>query len=231
MTIWQTITNAASAIRTEAVAPLLDALGIRAPDDGQDGRGVAFTIAIIALSAKMAKSDGFVVEDEVAAFRRVCRFDDREEANFRRVFDLAKRDIAGFESYASQIGKLLAREAELRLDVLEGLYVIAAADGILHEREDSYLQRVATLMGISESEHAWVRSLFVSDAADPYTTLGLTPQASNDEIRRRHRALVKENHPDRLMGDGVPPEFVLIAEKRLAAINAAFDRLARDRGL
>jgi DnaJ like chaperone protein len=232
MTIWQTISSAtAAAVRSEAIAPLLRALGLEG--DKQTGRptGVTFTIAIIALSAKMAKSDGLVTCDEVEAFRRVCIFPEADEANVRRVFDLAKQDTAGFEHYARQIGKLLVDDPQLRLDVLEALFIIAVADGILHVREDQYLADVARLMGVSDSELAWVRSLFVKAEADPYTTLGLTPAATAAEIKARYRRLVAEHHPDRLVGRGVPAEFVAIAERTLAAINVAYEKIEREKGL
>lgn len=233
MTIWQTISSAAAAAaRSDTIAPLLRALGIEPEASAERAtNGVAFTIAIIALSAKMAKSDGLVTSDEVEAFRRVCTFPASEAENVRYVFDIAKQDVAGYETYAQRVGRMLADEPELRRDVLEGLFVIAAADGVLHEREDRYLADVARLMGIGEGEFAWVRSLFVEAETNPYKTLGLTPSASVTEIKARHRALVIEHHPDKLIGRGVPAEFVAIAERKLAAINNAFDTLARERGL
>lgn len=228
MTIWQTISSAAAAAaRLDAIAPLLRAIGIGSEPVTN---GVAFTIALIALSAKMAKSDGLVTDDEVAAFRRVCTFPESEAANVRHVFDIAKQDVAGYEAYAQRVGRMLADEPQLRRDVLEGLFVIAAADGVLHEREDRYLADVARLMGLNESEFAWMRGLFVQSEADPYLTLGLTPAASAADIKTRHRALVVEHHPDKLIGRGVPSEFIAIAERKLAAINSAFDVLARERG-
>lgn len=232
MTIWQTISSAAAAAtRPDAVAQLLKALGIGSSTGAEPAtHGVAFTMAIIALSAKMAKSDGLVTGDEVAAFRRVCSFPPNEAENVRYVFDIAKQDVAGYEAYALRVGQMLASEPELRRDVLEGLFVIAAADGVLHEREDRYLADVARLMGVGEAEFAWVRALFVAAEAEPYKTLGLTPSASADEIKARHRELVLEHHPDRLIGRGVPAEFIVIAERKLAAINDAFDTLTRERG-
>ncbi len=228
MTIWQTISSAAAAAaRLDAIAPLLRAIGISSEPVTN---GVAFTIALIALSAKMAKSDGLVTDDEVAAFRRVCTFPESEAANVRHVFDIAKQDVAGYEAYAQRVGRMLADEPQLKRDVLEGLFVIAAADGVLHEREDRYLADVARLMGLSASELAWVRGLFVQSEADPYLTLGLTPAASAADIKTRHRALVVEHHPDKLIGRGVPREFIALAERKLAAINSAFDVLARERG-
>ncbi|MBS0242836.1 MAG: molecular chaperone DjiA [Proteobacteria bacterium] len=216
MTIWQTITNV---------------LGLGDAPHVEPTSSFAFTAAMIALSAKMAKSDGRVTDEEVEAFRRVCTFPESETEHVRRVFDLAKQDVAGYDVYARRLGRLLANEPELRLHVIEGLFVIAAADGILHEREDVYLADVARIMGVSESEFAWVRSMFVETSADPYAVLGLTPAATDAELKARHRALVLEHHPDRLIGRGVPPEFVALGEKKLAAINAAYDRIAAERRL
>jgi DnaJ like chaperone protein len=232
MTIWQTISNAATAaVRLDALQPLMRAIGLDSDQRAPAGAGIKFTIAIIALSAKMAKSDGLVTDAEVEAFRRVCTFPDSEAANVRRVFDLAKQDVAGYRSYARQVAGLLADEPQLRRDVIEGLFVIAAADGVLHDREDQYLADVADIIGLTQSELAWIRSLFVASAANPYTTLGLSPSATDADVKARHRALAIEHHPDRLIGRGVPAEFVALAERKLAAINDAFDQVAKERGL
>ncbi len=154
-----------------------------------------------------------------------------ENANVRLVFDLAQQDISGYETYAHQIAQALAEQPDVKRDVLEGLFVIASADGILHEKEDAFLRSVAAHLGIEASEFAWVRSLFVAEKADPYTVLGLEPSATNEAIKARHRALAFEHHPDRLTGRGVPADFVIIAERKLASINAAFDTIASERGL
>ncbi|MDX2158983.1 MAG: molecular chaperone DjiA [Hyphomicrobiaceae bacterium] len=232
MSMWQTLARqAAQALRSDTVAPLLRALGLDAPPRDRPQLGLTFTIAIVALSAKMAKSDGFVTTDEVAAFRRVCQFPPSEADNVRRVFDLAKQDVAGYETYATQVGHLLADEPDLRRDVLEALFVIAAADGILHGKEDRFLASVARHLGIAPSELAWVRSLFVADAGGPYQILGLEPSATDAEVKARWRKLAVEHHPDRLVGHGVPEEFVTIAERKLASINAAYEAIVEERGL
>jgi DnaJ like chaperone protein len=234
MTIWQRLSDAASAAvsRQEKLISLVRdlgrSMGIGARDPEND---IAFTIAIIALSAKMAKSDGAVTIDEVAAFKRLVQVPPDEEAHVRRVFDLAKQDVAGYESYARQIGALLEDRPELKRDVLEALFIIAVADGVLHEKEDIYLRATAEQLGVPESELAYTRSLFVHDSANPYRIMGLTPSATDSELIAHRRALVLEHHPDKLAGRGVPAEFVAVAERKLAAINAAFDAIAKERGL
>ena len=232
MTIWNRMTNAvATAVRGGTLADIIGQMTEQALQPGGPQTDVRFTIALIALCAKMARSDGAVTVDEVEAFKRIVHVPPAEEANVRRVFDLAKQDVLGFEAYARQIGKLLAGEPQLLRDVVEALCVIAAADGVLHEKEDEFLKTAAEYLGVRDSEMRYIRSLFVRDAASPYEVLELLPSASNAAIKARHRKLVIAHHPDKLIGRGVPAEFVRVAEKRLAAINAAYDTVARERGL
>ena len=66
---------------------------------------------------------------------------------------------------------------------------------------------------------------------DPYAVLGLGRDASDAEVRAAWRRLVREHHPDRLIAQGVPEEMLKQANARLAAINAAYDRIAKERGL
>jgi len=233
MSIWQRVAGILTgATRADSVSGALGRLGdTNAPDRADPLTDIRFTMALIALCAKMARSDGAVTVDEVEAFRRIVHVPVEEEANVRRLFDLAKADVAGFKEYAQQIGKLFASERQLQLDVLESLFVIATADGILHEKEDDFLTTVAGILGIRPTEQDHIRSLFVTNAASPYQILGVTPSSTDAEIKARHRTLVLDNHPDRLTGRGVPAEFVVVAERRLAAINAAFDAIARERGL
>jgi DnaJ like chaperone protein len=151
--------------------------------------------------------------------------------NVQRIFDLAKQDVAGFESYAEQMAKLLESEPQLKRDVFEGLFNIAASDGVLHQNEEAYLEVVAEIFGIAPDEYRAIRSRFVDDPDDAYTVLGLKRSNTDDEVRAQYRRLVRENHPDALIARGVPKEFVDMADRKLAAINAAYEEIERERGL
>ena len=215
-----------------AVDHLLGSLGLgRCPTEDGAANRIAFTIAVVALSAKMAKADGVVTEIEQEMFRQVFEAEAGEVENVQRIFDLAKEDVAGFDSYARQIATMLAGEPELKRDVLEGLFNIAAADGILHEQEERYLQAVAEILEISSETFRAIRAQFVADPDGAYSVLGLDPGASNDVVRTRYRRLVRENHPDAMMARGVPAEFLDMATRKLAAINSAYETIARERGL
>ena len=201
-------------------------------DETASTRKVAFTIGVIVLSAKMAKADGVVTKDEIAAFREVFHVPDDETRNVGRVWDQARKDVAGFELYAQQIAKLFNPGSPVLEELLGSLLHIAKADGVVHENELAYLERVAEIFGIDEL--AFQRLLSVHGAAtgnDPYGVLGVEPGASDDEIKAVYRTLIRENHPDRLIAEGMPEEFVRQANEKMAAINAAYDDIRKARGM
>jgi DnaJ like chaperone protein len=188
-------------------------------------RSLAFTIGMIALGAKMAKADGVVTDTEVRAFNDVFQVPDKDHAAVERVFNLAKQDVAGFESYAQQVAELFEAKADTLENVLDGLFHIAKSDGALHEDELTYLSRISELFGFSEKDFIRIRARHVHLADDPFEILGVNPDASMEDIRAHHRRLVREFHPDKQIAAGLPEEMVKVATDRLARINEAFDRV------
>ena len=236
MTIWQRLSpNVGHFDRMDSLITLIKSLGWSGPEGrarSHPERQVAFTIAIVALGAKMAKADGVVTQEEIKTFSAVFKVSDEEHTNVRRVFDLARRDVAGYEAYARQIANILKDDRVLLQHVLEGLFHVAAADSVIHPKEEEFLQTVAQRFGFSRSGYMHIRARFVVNGeASPYDILLLDPSVSNEELKAQYRRLVIDNHPDKVMARGVPPEFVAFADRKLAAINAAFDTIARERGL
>jgi DnaJ like chaperone protein len=213
-----------------ALDQLKESLGFDANSSPAQSR-VAFTIAVVALAAKMSKADGVSLPIEAQAFERQFAVPDSEREHLRRLYQLASQDVAGYEAYAAQIARLLEGQPELKISVLECLFHVASADGVLHPDEDRYLARVADIFGLSQCEFRCVRRGFVVDATDPYEVLNISPAATDKDIKARYRELVKSHHPDALVSKGVPPEFLAGAERRLAAITVAYEAILAERGL
>jgi DnaJ like chaperone protein len=199
--------------------------------DGDPRRRIAFTIAVIALGAKMARADGAVTRDEVAAFREVFQVPQGEEDHVRLVFDLARKSTAGFESYARQIGRLFASDQAVLEDLLGGLFHIALADGRVCPDEDAYLREVAKHFGFGADDYTRIRAHHVGveeeGAEDPHLILGVGRNASPGAIREAYHRLVRASHPDLVIAQGLPPECIALATARVARINAAYDRLTK----
>jgi DnaJ like chaperone protein len=198
---------------------------------GAPPRDLIFTTGLVALAAKMAKADGVVVRHEVEAFERIVEVPDSEHERVQRLFDLAKSTTDGFEAYAHQIGGAFKDEPHLLEDVLDGLFHIAKADGAVHEAEYAYCHAVAQAFGFSEHDFDRIAARHVRRADDPYLILDADRSMSNDDLKRHYRRLVADNHPDLEIARGLPPEAVKIATERLAVINEAWERIARERGI
>jgi len=199
--------------------------------DRDSDPGVTFTIAVVALAGKMARADGVVTDEEFEVFRKVFGVPPEEQANVQRIFNLARQDIAGYEHYAGQIAQLFMGNPAMLEDVLDGLFEIAKADGVLHPGEAAFLERVADIFGFAPGEFRRIRaSHFAPELTDPYVILGLSYVADEDELKQTYRRLVRENHPDSLMARGVPQEFIKLANDKLAAINTAYEKIKQERG-
>ncbi len=195
-------------------------------------REAAFGVAIIVLGAKMAKVDGVVSRAEINAFKEVFRVPGEELKNVARIFDAAKQDAGGFEPYARQAARLFRDDPAVLEELLAGLFHIARADGPVKPAEMAYLRRVAAIFGFGPRTFDRIQAPFHKpEAIDPYAVLGVSRRASDAEIKSAYRKLIREHHPDALVAKGMPADFVAVANEKMAAINAAYERVEKERGL
>ena len=193
---------------------------------GLPGKDPAFATAVTALGAKLAMADGLAQASEQNAFFDVFSAQAEAKDNVIRLYQLAKQTSLGFESYAKRLAKRYAKCPQILEDVLEGLFHIAVSDGRLSDAEETYLESVASLFGISERVYARIRAGYTPSSADnPYLILGLMPGASLDEVKRARLKLLREFHPDQLAKRGLPPAFAELYTQKSAKVNAAFDQI------
>src|SRR3954468_12529388 len=191
-----------------------------------------FSIAVVALSAKLAKCDGPVTRAEIDAFRRQFRVPDESVRDIGRLFDQARENTDDFAVYATQLGDAFADNRAMLELVLYSLFTVARADGAVNAKEHVFLSRVHRAFRLDRA--AWDRASGASpplpstDEPDPYAILGVARSADGEEVRAVWRKLMRENHPDALASRGVPKEFIEKATASVARINAAWDRIKRE---
>ncbi len=197
-------------------------------------RDQVFAVCIVVLAAKLAKCDGAVQRAEIDAFKQVFRIPAEAVRDIGRLFDEARDSADGFESFADQLGASFSDNRGMLEDVLAALFTIARADGPVNRTEGVFLARTARGFGLDEAGWERIRhggARMGRDEPDPYALLGLGRAASDEDIRARWKQLMRENHPDGLAARGVPAEFVTRATEKVARINAAWDRIKKERGL
>jgi DnaJ like chaperone protein len=222
MTFWRNIAGLA--------ARRVDAAECAACPPGLPGEDPAFSTAVTALGAKLAKADGYADHHEFAAFSEVFHADAKAERNIRRLYDLAGQTTRGFESYARRLAKRYGQCPQLLEDVLDGLFHIARADGAVTDHELAYLEQVARLFGLSPLTFERLRATHIGSAPDdPYVVLDVAPDAPDTAVRDAWKRALSEAHPDRALARGLPAEFAEVAHVKSAAINAAYDAIKKQR--
>jgi DnaJ like chaperone protein len=197
---------------------------------GLPGEDPAFTTAVTALGAKLAKADGRAQASEYEAFAEVFQPEPGSLGNVRRLYQLARQTTRGFESYARRLAKRYRHCPQLLEDVLDGLFFVATSDGVVTADELVYLQRVSELFGQSPLTFRRLKATHLGlENEDPYAVLGVAHDAADADVRAAWKAQLSEAHPDRARARGLPTEFIEVAEAKAAAINAAFDAVMRER--
>ncbi|CAN1523332.1 DjlA DnaJ-domain-containing proteins 1 [Caulobacteraceae bacterium] len=222
MSFWRTIAGLAARRVDDAECPDCP--------PGPPGEDPAFTTAVTALGAKLAKADGRADGGEFDAFSTVFQADSGSERNVHRLYELARQTTRGFESYAKRLAKRYRNCPQLLEDVLDGLFHIAGSDGAVTHDELEYLEAVAVLFGLSPLTFRRLKATHLGAGPDdPYVILGVLPDAADEAVHAAWRAQVSAAHPDRARARGLPSEFIAVAESKTATINAAFDSVMRER--
>lgn len=232
MALWSDIRDLLAGGRNGAFSAVVERVKRAFSGDPQTRRRVAFSVALIALSAKMAKADGVVSPSEVDAFREVFDVPQDEMANVARLYNLAKRDVAGAEAYATRVRSLFPGTTEsdeaVLADVLDALFHIAKADGVLHRDELAFLESVGAAFGFDALRFDSIRRRHGDEnGSNPYAVLEADPSWSYERLKAQYRRLATSCHPDRMMARGVPSEFIKLSNDRLAEVNDAWAIIER----
>lgn len=222
MTFWQNLTRLASGC--------MDAADCEDCPPGLPGQDPAFSTAVIALGAKLAKADGRADRSEFTAFSEVFQSPSEEQRDIQRLYDLARQTTLGYEGYAKRLAKRYRNCPQLLEDVLDGLFFIALSDGVVTSDELVYLEDVSRLFGLSPLAFRRLRATHMGAGPDdPYVILGIAADAPDETVRAAWRSALSEAHPDRALSRGLPQDYVLVAQAKSAAINSAYDTVMRER--
>ena len=198
-------------------------------------RQYLFYVSLASLAAKMAKADGVVTSDEIRAFDYFLRIDlglsVDERKNIANIFNEAKNSPEEASAIASQFKQLIGYQPDVLQMMIQLLFRIALADGTMHPNEDAFIRQMAAIFGLSPQQYKQIRALYIKENDRAYQILGVDRTASNEEIKKAYRSLVREYHPDKIQSRGVPEDFLKVAHEKMAEINDAYDQISKERGI
>ncbi len=197
----------------------------------------AFLVAMISLAAKVAKADGRVTEQEVRSFDTFLRDRLGMSVEDRRVaaglFNQARDSHVPAEEFARQVRALIGHQPDRLRDLIALLMSVATADAHLDPAEDRLLRSIAGELGLSARDYEEAVAMFDPrhsiDAS--YAVLGLTRDATDDEVKKAYRRLAREYHPDVVTNKGMGEDFKKFADEKMRAVNGAYEAVKDARGL
>ena len=192
----------------------------------QNYKSIVFTAGVIALSAKMAKADGKVTKEEILTFRKLVQIPKDNINQVSKLWELAKETTDGYELYAKQIYTLFRNQPEILEKILDILFEIAKSDGNIDLTECNYLKNVSSIFNFDDIIFEKLLALH-NPENNSFEILGVKISDSLEDIKKKWKEMVKNNHPDKLVGQGMPIEFIESANQKLVIINSAYEEIKK----
>ena len=197
-----------------------------------DQKQQIFTLSFIILSAKLAKSDGQVTDDEIRAFKDKFKVPKSEMPKVAKIFNEAKKDTYGYKQIANQVGNLFSNNKILLEELLNNLFYIAASDGNISISEVDLLRSVSKSFKFTEKDFQRIFQANLKNSdSDPYKVLGVKKSQSIVEIKKTYRNLARKNHPDIVRAKGITDKgLIKKAKENFQRINDAYEQILKIRG-
>lgn len=193
----------------------------------------AYFVSLFSILGKLAKADGVISREEINIvnhFLSTLRLPEQQKQFAKNVFNEAKKSPYSIEDFAAQLYQVNRNQPTILLSFMDLLFKLAAADGKLHESEESALSRIKDIFRISDSQFSDLKSVYFKQNDMHYRVLNCTMESTNDEIKSSYKKLVKEYHPDMIISKGLPEEFVDVATTKFQEIQEAYTKVRKERG-
>lgn len=190
----------------------------------------------------IAKADGRVSEQEIRAARYIMQYlglNDEMKQWAIQSFNDGKQSEFHLDAALNQLRSACRQRPSLLHIFTEIQWQMVQADGVIHPNKQKTLQYICEYLGISSKYTAFRQQhgygsqqpyAHLTELEEAYQLLGLSKHATNAEIKKSYRKLMSENHPDRLIAKGLPPEMIKVATEKTQRIKAAYETIKKTKG-
>ncbi len=188
-----------------------------------------FAMSLLVLSAAVMKADGKVVKSELEYVRNffLSQFGTEETNRLIRILKEVLNQEINLREVSVQVGQFM--DYPSRLQLLHYLFGIATADRQIDIAEQQVIEQISGYMGIDSSDFASIKAMFVRNINNAYDILELTPDTTDEEVKKAYRRLAVQYHPDKVAHLG--EDIKKAATEKFQNLNAAYDQVKKQRGM
>ena len=212
--------------------------------------GASYFETLYKLLGFIAKADGRISEEEIAQaealMERMCLSPEHRQQAIG-LFKIGSRSSFSLDQTMQEFVNKCGRHNNLKQSLLNDLIALALADGELHPAERQALQSIAQYLGVSKALFEKLLEMIMAQAQfhdagsagagassasqleAAYKALGVSAKSTNSEIKKVYRKLISENHPDKLIGQGMPKDMIKMATERTQEIRKAYELIQASR--
>lgn len=195
--------------------------------------GMVMQVAFFGCLAKMAQADGKITQGEISAVEQIIArlgYSPQMRAAAIAIFRKAKDDPHTAADYLNQLATVIRFNPQMGMTFMAALHAVAQADGEIHPTEREILLQAERAFRLPAGTlDALLGGQKTKNPVEAYKVLGVTPEMTNDEIKKVYRQKCIAFHPDKLASKGLPKEFMEYANEQLSKINEAYDTLKKSR--
>jgi len=188
-----------------------------------------FSVSLLILAASVMKADGKVLRSELDYVRSffIQQFGvSVAERNIKLLREILKQEINVYD-VSMQIRQYM--EYATRLQLLHFLFGVSLADGHIHIRELDIIDLIAGYLGISRNDYQSIRAMFVKETDSAYKILEVSPNATDEEVKKAYHKMATKYHPDKVAHLG--EEFKKAAKEKFQKLNGAYIEIKKQRGM
>tara|TARA_B100000508_G_scaffold141026_1_gene145240 strand:- start:11512 stop:12309 length:798 start_codon:yes stop_codon:yes gene_type:complete len=190
-----------------------------------------FPTMLLALSAAVMKADDKIKKSELEFVKAFLRqqfgpqFNQRHLQTLKSFID--QKQALPLEEICTDIRR--RTQTEVRVQLLHYLFGIAKADGNVSQVEMDVLKRIANLMGVPRMDFTSVQNMFHRDTESDYKILGISKDASDQEVKKAYRKMAVRYHPDKVSQMG--EEYQKGAKEKFQRIQDAYENIKKERNM
>jgi len=188
-----------------------------------------FAMSLLVLSAAVMKADGKVVKSELEYVKNffLSQFGTEETNRLIMILKEVLNQEINLRDVSVQVGQFM--DYPSRLQLLHYLFGIAMADRQIDKAEENVIEQISGYMGVDPSDFSSIKAMFVRNINNAYDILELTPDATDEEVKKAYRRLAIQYHPDKVAHLG--EDIKKAATEKFQTLNAAYDEIKKQRDM